>query len=112
MLRAENKSTPKVIGDMLYHDEGEIVVGSPEWLTWLDQDGHSRFYYESPIGTFTASKESRNHQMYWYAYRRTLRKRHGPIETKLHKAYLGKSEDLTADRLVAVAQQLAAEIAE
>jgi len=112
MSRAENKTTPKVIGDMLYHDEGGIVVGSPEWLAWLDQDGNGRFYYESPIGTFTASKESRNHQMYWYAYRRALRKVHGPSETKLHKAYLGKSEDLTAERLIEIAQQLAAEIAE
>jgi len=107
MPRTENKTTPKVIGDMLYHDAGGIVVGSREWLAWLDQEGHNQFYFESPIGTFTASKESRNHQMYWYAYRRTVRKRHGPIETKLHKAYLGKSEDLTADRLIEIARQLA-----
>jgi hypothetical protein len=112
MPRSENKSPPKVENGYLYTDEGGCTVGSPEWFAWLNQDGHTTFYYESTIGTFTASKESRNHQMDWYAYRRQGRKRRGPRLEKLHKVSLGKSEDLTADRLVAVAQQLAAEITE
>ena len=107
MPRAENKSTPKVIGDMLYHDEGGCVIGSAEWFAWLNQEQHSAFYFESPIGTFTASKESRKGHLYWYAYRRQGRKRRGPNLAKLHKAYLGKSDDLTGDRLIEVARQLA-----
>jgi LuxR family maltose regulon positive regulatory protein len=110
MPRTENKSTPIVVGDTLYHTDSGLTVGSAEWFAWLNQEDHNRFYYESPIGTFTASKESRNRQMYWYAYRRALRKRHGTSETKLHKAYLGKSEDLTADRLLEIARWLAEQV--
>src|SRR6266496_1138553 len=97
MPRAENKATPKVESGYLYTNEESFPLDSPRWQVWLADA--TLFYFESPIGTFTASKESRKGFMYWYAYRRQGR--------KLHKAYLGKSEDLTADRLVEVARQLA-----
>jgi len=97
MPRAENKSTPKVESGYLYSDEESFPVDSPRWSQWLEQ--HSAFYYESPAGSFTARKEDRKGYAYWFAYRR---KGH-----KLHNYYIGKSKDLTAARLVEVAQRLA-----
>ncbi len=70
-----------------------ISLHSPAWFTWLE--GHSIFVYESPFLHFTARKERRASGAYWYAYRRQ--------GGKLHTAYLGKSEELTLERLSAVA---------
>jgi LuxR family maltose regulon positive regulatory protein len=106
MSRAENKTTPKVIGDMLYHDQGGLTVGSAAWFAWLDQDEHSAFYVETSAGTFTARKEQRRSgrfpRCYWYAYRKQA--------SKLHKMYLGRSEELTSARLVEVAQRLSDQV--
>src|SRR5215211_4535020 len=103
MPRSENKTTPKVIGDILYYDEGGLTVGSVEWYAWLNQEDHRIFYVEVSAGTFTARKEPRRSgnagRHYWYAYR------HEGV--KLHKSYLGRSEQLTAQRLAEVARQLA-----
>ena len=102
MPRTENKLTPKVIGDMLYHESGGIAVGSPEWYTWLEQEENKVFYVELQAGTFTARREPRRsgglHKYYWYAYRQ---KGH-----KLCKAYLGTPRQLTLTRLVNAAQQI------
>ncbi|HEX6478919.1 MAG TPA: NB-ARC domain-containing protein [Ktedonobacteraceae bacterium] len=48
-----------------------------------------------PPTAFTARKEQRPGGRYWYAYRR--------VQGKLHTAYLGKSEELTFERLNTVA---------
>src|SRR5258708_37665701 len=48
--------------------------------------------------TFTARKEQRPGGWYWYAYRRS--------QGKLHSVYLGKSEELTLERLNTTAEGL------
>jgi predicted ATPase len=73
-----------------------ICPGTPAWFAWLDQ--HPAFLFETPLVRFTARKERRAGGLYWYAYRR----HHG----KLRTAYLGKSEELTLERLHAVAATL------
>jgi predicted ATPase/DNA-binding CsgD family transcriptional regulator len=93
------RSIPRVHDDSLHvptrEDNGTSVItlGSAEWGTWVE---HSRsFRFEAPHSSFTARKEQRPGGWYWYAYRR----RHG----KLHIAYLGKSEELSIERLHTVA---------
>jgi hypothetical protein len=77
-----------------------IPIGSPTWYTWLADDAHCSFHFSHLSGEFTARKERKQRgQHYWIAYRHA----HG----KLHKAYLGKPEVLTEDRLCATAQTLA-----
>jgi LuxR family transcriptional regulator, maltose regulon positive regulatory protein len=77
-----------------------IPVGSPTWYSWLADDTHCSFHFSHPSGDFTARKERKQRgQRYWVAYRQA----HG----RLHKAYLGKPEVLTEDRLCAIAQMLA-----
>jgi LuxR family maltose regulon positive regulatory protein len=74
-----------------------IEVGSPAWYTWLGDA--TSFVFRSQHGTFTAHKERRGAtQEYWKAYRRRA--------GRLQRVYLGKSGELTLDRLNAVAAEL------
>jgi predicted ATPase/DNA-binding CsgD family transcriptional regulator len=73
-----------------------IMIGTAAWYSWLEQ--HRSFRFEAGGMTFTARKEPRRGGHYWYAYRRS----HG----KLHTAYLGKSEELTLERLNTTAETL------
>src|SRR5437763_10937947 len=66
-----------------------ISIGTAEWYSWLEQ--HQAFTFETPRTAFTARKEQRPGGRYWYAYRRR--------QGKLHSVYLGKSAELTLDRL-------------
>jgi len=75
----------------------EIAVGSLEWYAWLGDT--TSFVFRSQQGTFTAHKERRSStQEYWKAYRRRA--------GHLHRVYMGRSEELTLDRLNAVAAEL------
>lgn len=96
MPRAENKTMPKVESGYLYDDAGGCTVGGAEWFTWLERK--IAFYYASPAGTFTARKELRSGSWYWYGYRKHA--------SKLHKSYIGRSFEVTAERLADAAQRL------
>ena len=93
------RSIPKVREDSLQQQSTEetstdtISVGTLEWYSWLEQ--HNSFTFETPRMTFTARKEQRPGGRYWYAYRR--------MQGKLHSFYLGKSAELTLERLNATA---------
>ncbi|MCX6048219.1 MAG: hypothetical protein NT075_24220, partial [Chloroflexi bacterium] len=77
---------------------GPVTVGTPAWFAWL-ADATS-FTFTSPSGSFMARKERRTRGGgYWQAYRTA----HGT----LHKAYLGKLENLTFARLEQTAVTLA-----
>src|SRR5438067_1982213 len=98
-------STPPLIeGNTLTYQQcgqpAHLLVDTSEWYAWLPSASTFTFY--SGRGTFTARKEragSRRGGEYWKAYRR----RHG----KLYRVYLGKSEQLTLERLNAIAVLLA-----
>lgn len=96
------RSTPEVRDDVLRWRSAtgsnvvEIAVGSTDWFAWLET--HSAFRFEGAEGAFSARKEHRFNGLYWYAYRRH--------QGRLHSAYLGKPEVITADRLRTIAQVL------
>ena len=77
----------------------EIQVGSQEWFDWLSRN--SVFIVDGPACRYTARREQRRGHAYWYAYRRH--------EGKLAKAYLGKADELTSERLDDVRALLAGE---
>jgi non-specific serine/threonine protein kinase len=77
----------------------EMCAESGDWWGWLELPASVAFRYEHPAGAFTARREQRKGETYWYAYR----KQGGVV----HKAYLGKGRDLTAARLDTAALQLA-----
>src|SRR5215469_2902442 len=89
------RSIPTVREGSLQQHIGEgastdtISIGTPAWYSWLEQ--HHSFTFETPRTTFTERKEQRPGGRYWYAYRR--------IRGKLHSFYLGKTEELTLERL-------------
>jgi len=98
------KASATVQGDLLcYQHNGQdsrLTVGSPAWFEWLQTA--SPFTFACGQGTFTARAEragNRRGGWYWKAYRAQ--------GGKLHRAYLGRPEDLTLERLIAVAQALA-----
>jgi LuxR family maltose regulon positive regulatory protein len=93
------RTTPRVEGSTLVGgDAGPITIGSLAWYAWLEQA--TTFAVATLDGSFTARKErSARAGGYWKAYR----KRAG----KLQSAYLGKSADLTLERLQTMAASLA-----
>ncbi|MEW5818418.1 MAG: hypothetical protein AB1798_23890 [Spirochaetota bacterium] len=100
------KSKPYVRKNLLVTDNGEAIadnpiqIGSPAWYAWLTD--HSGFIYEGRTGHFTACREFRRGISYWYGYRRR--------DGKLSKTYLGKSEDLTQERLEQAGAHLAGQM--
>ncbi|HLL98501.1 MAG TPA: LuxR C-terminal-related transcriptional regulator [Rubrobacteraceae bacterium] len=90
------RHTPYVEDGVLHVHERpgvpRVVVGSPSWVGWLTDPSSRSFSFRGPSATYTARKERRARGgEYWVAYRR-----HGG---RLHKAYMGKAEDLTLEKL-------------
>lgn len=96
---------PQVTGDQLVRldETGErlppVPVESADWYAWLNAEDTRSFAVRTPQGTFTARRERQHGSWYWYAYRTR--------GAKLRKVYLGKSEELTRDRLNEAAASLA-----
>ncbi len=78
--------------------QSHILVGSDAWYTWLTDKKNRSFSFRAPVGTITVRRERQRNGWYWYAYC----KRQG----KLRKAYLGRTEELTLERLNAVTARL------
>ncbi|HLZ23482.1 MAG TPA: LuxR C-terminal-related transcriptional regulator [Ktedonobacterales bacterium] len=98
------RATPVVQANVLsYQQDGQrrtVHVGTPAWYSWLERA--TVFAVVTGEARFTARKERAGNQRggwYWRAYRRTGQ--------RLHRAYLGKSDELTLARLHTVAQMLA-----
>ena len=74
-----------------------ITIGAADWFDWLD--AARSFAYRGAAGRFTARQEERSGSRFWYAYRRQ--------DGTLRKSYLGRSTELTAERLDEAARTLA-----
>src|SRR5258708_14110796 len=101
----ENQTTALVEGETLsYQRDGEhsqLRVGTSAWYAWLQTA--TDFRVRGPFGTFTVRREQAGNQRgnwYWRAYR----KRAG----KLHRVYVGTSEEVTLERLRTAAARLSA----
>ena len=94
---------PIVNVDLLILENAQVQVGSTAWYDWLHQT--KKFKYEGLEGHFLARRETRrNKKVYWYAYRRQA--------GKLGKVYLGKSNQLTCERLRQASISLAEQVPE
>jgi predicted ATPase/DNA-binding CsgD family transcriptional regulator len=103
-MSEQEQSIPVVQGEtLIYRQEGldyRLLVGTPAWYAWLSTA--RAFAFRSTFGTFTARKEQASNKRggwYWRAYRKR--------EGTLHRVYIGKAEEMTLDRLNAVAVNLA-----
>src|SRR6266849_4538143 len=102
----ENRTTALVDGEtLIYQRDGQhyqLRVGTSAWYAWLRTA--TLYRVRSPFGTFTVRREQAGNQRgtwYWRAYR----KRDG----KLHRVYVGTSEELTLEQLRTIAATLAAQ---
>ncbi|MFT3892824.1 MAG: LuxR C-terminal-related transcriptional regulator [Anaerolineales bacterium] len=92
-----SNDTKAIIKDQfLLIGANRIQVGSQQWFEWLSTA--KRFSFKGQSGSFVAQGEKRRNKVYWYAYRRAGR---------LIKAYLGKCEELTLERLEEVSISIA-----
>lgn len=96
-------TTAQVDGDKLVlasNIESPITLDTPEWFTWLESA--TTFSFRCSSGNFVARKEARARGgWYWKAYL--------TVNSTLHRAYLGKTADLTLDRLNSAAAKLVAD---
>ena len=77
----------------------EIQVDTPAWFRWLHTVTSFSYALGSPTYySPTLRKEKRRHDSYWYAYLKS--------DNKLHNAYAGRTEALSAARLDHIAQAL------
>ncbi len=83
--------------NLLLADTTPIPVDSPLWYEWLS--AAKKFSFKGQNGCFVAQCETRRNKAYWYAYRRRA--------GKLFKAYMGKTEELTLERLQQTSLSLA-----
>src|SRR5579859_3321508 len=90
---------PTVQHDMMFPNtaSGAVPVESAAWFAWLRTA--TSFTYKSSGGTYTARREERSGSQFWYAYRR--------MAGVLRKAYLGRSAELSVERLEQAARTLA-----
>ncbi len=98
MRKAPLKGTPVIKGGKVWiSDLSWMSLDTPEWFHWLL--GEDRFRYEGEEGTFSARREKRQRGgNYWFAYRR--------VDGKLYNVYLGRTAQLTQERLRAAAVKL------
>ena len=96
LVRNEFLMTP----DAAIKGAAPIQVGSPAWYAWLG--GNQGFSYEGSVGHLTTRRELRRGIGYWYGYRRR--------DGKLTKLYLGRSQELTWERLEQASAQLAGQL--
>lgn len=80
---------PVVQNGHLLADSTHVPVGSLQWYEWLS--GNQSFTFQGDGGHLLAQCEKRRGNIYWYGYRRRA--------GKLGKVYLGKTHELTAERL-------------
>jgi predicted ATPase/DNA-binding CsgD family transcriptional regulator len=103
-MRNHHEQTMSIVQDALltYRHGGQdeqLQVGTPAWYAWLSTA--RSFAFRSASGSFTARKEPASNKRggeYWRAYSRR--------DGQLHRVYLGKSEELTLDRLNSAAVTL------
>ena len=87
---------PTVRDDLLLTDP-PLRVGTDGWYRWLEVA--RSFAWRGAAGRFTARQEERSGSHFWYAYRRQ--------NGALRKTYLGRSSELTSERLAEAARSLA-----
>ena len=97
------RDLPTVRDDMLTLRDGletkTIPVASATWFAWLVAPGTASFRFATGPHRFTARREHKPGGWYWYAYRQQ--------QGILRKVYLGRSVDLTLERLKWAATTLA-----
>src|SRR5205085_6579462 len=86
------------VADEEVNEPTPVVVGSERWYSWLAEEQNRSFSFRNAVGAFTVRREQKRHGQYWYIYRKS--------GGRLRKAYLGKVEEVTLERLGLLAATL------
>lgn len=80
--------------------DGKVIeVGDTRWQKWLNSNDNKSFRFEDCDAPYTCKKENPNgNNAYWYGYRK--------VAGKLHKRYIGKSSEVTIERLIEIGELL------
>src|SRR5437762_8368653 len=85
---------------LVYKDETgidqRIEIGTPAWFEWLE--GATKFVFKADAGEFSARRERRRNSWFWYGYKK--------VSGKLRTIYIGRTSELTLQRLKQVSQKL------
>ncbi|GHO46501.1 LuxR C-terminal-related transcriptional regulator [Ktedonospora formicarum] len=73
----------------------ELVPGSSNWFVWLDEIGSFAFYSQHGLHCTVRKESVQQSGAYWYAYR--------SLKQKTVKHYVGRTSDLTLQRLEEIA---------
>jgi len=94
------RDTPKIVDMTLsiqkVNETQYITVGTEAWFAWLATA--QIFAYHEDGASFTAHKQQRRNHWYWYAYAKR--------DEQLRCRYLGRSSDLTPERLSSILNTL------
>jgi len=90
------KQLPVLVRGVLGLPDGNVIeVDTPEWQQWLGNPENRSFRFDDLSDSYTCRKERvRGVDSYWYAYR--------SIDGKTRSKYIGKSDALTHEKLMAV----------
>jgi len=90
------KQLPVLVQGILGLPDGSVIeVDTPEWQKWLGNPENRSFRFDDLPDSYTCRKERvRGQDNYWYAYR--------SIDGKTRSKYVGKTEALTHEKLMAV----------
>ena len=77
-----------------------IQLDTPKWFNWLADGENNSFRFNADDNSYRARKEYNKLQdtHYWYAVKK--------VSGRLHKKFIGKSEQVTHDRLCEVAKTI------
>lgn len=86
--------------------EPPITVGSKAWFEWVEVPQNRAFMFEPTASStqpemwnYSAQKEERRDDFYWYAYKR--------YKGKLYRHYLGQGKELNHEKLLQASRELA-----
>jgi hypothetical protein len=94
-----NDRASAVVPYLITDDRREIELDTPAFLHWLEQNDSFRF--EAGVGgedSYRARKEKLSGVDYWYAVKK--------VSGRLHKKFIGRSHEVTHNRLIEVAQTI------
>ena len=94
-----NDRASAVVPYLITDDGREIELDTPAFLDWLEQNGSFRF--EAGVrgeDSYRARKEKLSGVDYWYAVKK--------VSGRLHKKFIGRSNEVTHNRLIEVAQTI------
>lgn len=98
-MRGRNRNTPWIAASYFHWFDDFLgkptmytcKVGDSTWFLWLDDEGHTTFYWDNLPLEFTARREKRRNKYVWYGFK--------TANERTYKVYIGPSGKITLEKL-------------